>query len=213
MQLELKQLIVPPGHQVLLKEVTWPMFEAISEELGESRAARLSYSQGCLEIMTPLPEHEMCKVIIGDLVKVLLEELGIEFWSLGSTTLKNQWLKEGIEPDDCFYITNEAVVRGKKRLDLTKDPPPDLAIEIDITSHTRLANYQVLQVPEVWRFDGEKLFIYQLQAGHYVNALYSRYFPNLPLIEVLPQYLEQSQQTGRNATMKAFRQWVRTGGY
>jgi len=209
MQFELKQLIVLPGHQILLKEVTWPMFETILEELGESRAARLSYSQGFLEIMTPLPEHEVCKTLIGNFVEILLEELGIEFWSLGSTTLKNQGMKEGIEPDDCFYIENEAVVRGKDRLDLTKDPPPDLAIEIDITSHTRLANYQVLQVPEVWRFDGQKLSIYKLQEGKYVDSPYSRYFPSLPLTEVIPKYLAQSKQAGRNVTMKAFREWLK----
>ena len=90
MQLELKQIIVPPGNQLLLKEVTWSMFETLLTELGESRASRLSYSQGTLEIMVPLAEHEVGKVLIGNLVEALLEELGIEFWSLGSTTFKNE---------------------------------------------------------------------------------------------------------------------------
>jgi Uma2 family endonuclease len=95
MQLELNQLIVPPGHQLLLKDVSWQMFEKILEELGETRAARVSYSKGMLEIMTPLPEHEADKVLIGDLIKALLEELDIEFWSLGSTTFKmKQWLRQ-----------------------------------------------------------------------------------------------------------------------
>lgn len=108
MQVALNQLIIPPGHQLLLKDVSWQMFENILEELGESRAARVSYSKGVLEIKTPLPEHEDDKVMIGDLVKALLEELDIEFRSLGSTTFKNQEMLQAVEADDCFYIQNEA---------------------------------------------------------------------------------------------------------
>jgi len=134
MQLELKQIIIQPGNQLLLKDITWPMFETLLTELGESRASRLSYSKGTLEIMVPLPEHEIGKVLIGNLVEALLEELGIEFWSLGSTTFKNENIAQGVEPDTCFYIQNEAAVRGKNRIDLETDPPPDLAIEIDLTT-------------------------------------------------------------------------------
>src|SRR4028119_1681676 len=170
MQLELNQLIVPPGHQLLLKDVSWQMFEKILEELGETRAARVSYSKGMLEIMTPLAEHEDDKVIIGDLVKALLEELDIEFRSLGSTTFKNEDMRQAVEADDCFYIQNEAVIRGKKRIDLSVDPPPDLAIEIDITSRTKFKNYEALGVPELWRYNGRKLQINVLHAGKYVES-------------------------------------------
>lgn len=135
MLLELRRLSVPPGQRVLLHEVSWQEFESILDELGH-RSARIAYDNGILEITTPLPEHEDDKEIIGDLIKALLEELDIEFRSLGSTTYKNQAMLQGIEPDQCFYIQNESAIRGKKRLDLTVDPPPDLAIEIDITSRT-----------------------------------------------------------------------------
>lgn len=209
MQLELNQLIVPPGHQLLLKDITWQMFEAILQELGETRAARVSYSRGWLEIMTPLPEHEDDKVILGDLVKALLEELDIEFRSLGSTTFKNEEMIQAVEADDCFYIENEAAIRGKKRIDLRVDSPPDLAIEIDITSRTRFNNYEALGVPELWRYDGRRLEINVLQAARYVESQTSFNFPNLPIADVLPQYVEQSKAIGRNATMKAFRNWVR----
>ena len=111
MLLELRRLIVPPGQRVLLHEVSWQEFESILEELGH-RSARIAYDNGILEIMTPLPEHEDDKEIIGDLVKALLEELDIEFRSLGSTTYKNQAMLQGIEPDQCFYIQNESVIRG-----------------------------------------------------------------------------------------------------
>lgn len=177
MQLELNQLIVPPGHQLLLKNVSWQMFENILEELGESRAARVSYSKGLLEIMTPLPEHEDDKVMIGDLVKALLEELDIEFRSLGSTIFKNQEMLQAVEADDCFYIQNEAAVRGKKRIDLSIDPPPDLAIEIDITSRTRFNNYEALGVPELWRYDGQKLQINVLEMVSILNLKLVVIFP------------------------------------
>ena len=209
MQLELNQLIVPPGHQLLLKDVSWQMFEKILEELGETRAARVSYSKGMLEIMTPLPEHEADKVIIGDLVKALIEELNIDFWSLGSTTFKNEEMAQAVEADDCFYIQNEAAIRGKKRIDLSIDPPPDLAIEIDITSRTQFNNYEALGVPELWKYNGRKLQVNVLQEGKYVESNVSYNFPNLPIVEVIHQYVEQSKTLGRNATMRAFRIWVR----
>lgn len=209
MQLELNQLIIPPGQELLLKNVTWPMFENILDELGETRAARLSYSKGMLSIVTPLPEHEDDKGIIGDLVKALLEELDIEFRALGSTTFKNENMAQAIEADECFYIENEAHIRGKKRIDLNVDPPPDLAMEIDITSRTRFDNYEGLRVPEIWRYNGRRLEINVLQGSEYIESEVSPHFPSFPIVEVMHQYLEQSKIAGRNATMKAFRNWVR----
>ncbi len=208
MLLELKRIHVPPGQRVILENVTWKELETIIAELGEHRAARIAYDRGILEIMSPLPEHEFDKEIISDLVKALLEQLDVEFISLGSTTFKNQFMAQGIEPDQCFYIQNEAVIRGKKRLDLTIDPPPDLALEIDITSRTHLNIYQSLQVPEVWRFENGILQINLLQNGVYVESKSSLNFPNLPLIEVIPESLQKSRTIGRNATLKAFRNWL-----
>ncbi|WP_414621702.1 Uma2 family endonuclease [Calothrix sp. CCY 0018] len=209
MLLELKRIHVPPGQRVLLQNVTWQEFETILEELGEHRAARIAYDNGMLEIMAPLPEHEDDKEIISDLVKALLEELDIEFRSLGSTTFKNQAMAQGIEADQCFYIQNESKIRGKRRLDLSIDPPPDLALEIDVTSRTHPSIYQALKVPELWRFEKEKLQINILQDGVYIESTQSLNFPELPLIDVITQYLQQSRTKGRNATLKAFRKWVR----
>ncbi|MBD2043506.1 Uma2 family endonuclease [Microcoleus sp. FACHB-672] len=210
MNLNLKQIMVPPGNILHLKDISWKMFETLLEELGESRAAKLSYSKGILEIMTPLLEHEFDKKIIGRLVEILLEELNIEFVPAGSTTLKNEAMQQGVEPDECFYIQNEAVMRGKKRIDLTIDPPPDLAIEIEITSRTHLNNYEALGVPELWRYNGSRLQINVLQAGKYTESEISFNFPQIPQIKsAIPQYVEQSKTAGRNASVKAFRNWVR----
>ncbi len=205
----IKQIIVPPGHQLILQDVSWEQLEDILENLGETRGTRISYSKGILEIMTPLPEHEDDKGILSDFIKVILEEIDLEFRSLGSTTFKNEKMKQAVEPDDCFYIENEAIIRGKKRIDLENDPPPDLAIEIDITSRTRFDNYQELGVKELWRFNGDKLEINILKNKQYVESSISNIFPDLPITEILPKYLEESKIKGRNATIKEFRNWLR----
>jgi Uma2 family endonuclease len=209
MLLELKRITVPPGQRVLLSGVSWQEFEAILEDLGDRRASRVAFDNGTLEIMTPLPEHETNKELVSDLVKALLEELDIEFLTLGSTTFKNEDMDKGIEPDNCFYIQNESAVRGKNRLDLTVDPPPDLALEIDVTSRTHPSIYEALGVPELWRFENGKLQINVLKEGKYIKDEDSQNFPNLPLIGVIPEYLSQCRTIGRNKTMRAFRAWVR----
>ena len=208
MLLELKKIVVPPGQTILLQDIDWSDFEAILEELGEHRASRVAYNNGTLTIMTPLPEHEVNKVLIGDLLKVLLEELDIEFWSLGSTTFKNKIMLQGIEPDDCFYIEHESAVRGKDRLDLTIDPPPDLAIEVEVTSRSNPNIYATLGVPELWRFEKGNLQINLLQDGIYVESDVSPHFPDLPLVDIIPEYLAKAQENGRNKTIKEFRQWL-----
>lgn len=208
MLIKFKQLDVQPGHRVLLKDVSWQQFEDILEELGEKRAARIAYDCGILEIMSPLPEHEINKVFITSFVEILLEELDIEFLPLGSTTFKNELMSQGIEPDNCFYIQNEAAIRGKD-IDLTIETPPDLALEIDITSRTHPDIYEALGVPELWCFEKGKLQINLLENGKYIQSTSSGIFPNFPLQQVIPEYLQKCKIEGRNKTMKAFRNLVR----
>ncbi len=209
MLLELQRFTVPPGHKLLLQNVSWEEFEAILDELGEHRVSRIAYDCKTLEIMTPLPEHEVNKVLVSNLVEALLEELEIEFWCLGSTTFKSQLIGTGIEPDNCFYIENEAKVRGKDRLDLAIDPPPDLVLEIEVTSRTHPNIYKSLGVQELWRFEKGKLQINLLQNGEYVEGEESPHFLGFPLKQVIPDYLKQFKIDGRNTTIKAFRDWVR----
>jgi Uma2 family endonuclease len=207
--LQLQQLSVPPGKSLLIHNLNWQAFETVLEELGEHRSARIAYDNGTLEIMTPLPEHEADKEIIGDLLKALLEELEMEFLALGSTTFKSQTMLKGIEPDQCFYIQNEAAVRGKKRLDLSIDPPPDLALEIDVTSRTHPSTYAALGVPELWRREGRQIEINLLENGQYRQVETSAIFPNLQIREAIARHVEISRTSGRNVAMKSFRQWVR----
>jgi Uma2 family endonuclease len=206
--LELRQLVVQPGQSIQLQDINWNEFEAILAELGDKRASRIAYSDRVLEIRMPLPEHEVDKESIGDMVKILLEELDINNECFGSTTFKRQDMMKGIEPDQCFYIRNYAVMIGKRRLDLTIDPPPDLAIEVDVTSKTGLDAYQGLSVPELWRVEEGKLRISVLQGTQYVDSDVSPCFSNLPLRETISEFLERSQTEGRSQTLKAFRHWV-----
>jgi Uma2 family endonuclease len=207
--LQLRQLDIPPGHRVLLRDVSWQEFESILAELGEQRAARLAYSKGTLEIRMPLPEHEVNQEIIGDMVKILLEELELDRECFGSTTFKRQDMAQGVEPDQSFYIQNYARMIGKRRIDLTIDPPPDLAIEVDITSKTQLDAYEALGVPELWRYQDSRLQISVLRSGKYEASDQSLVFPDLPIVEVFSQFIQQSLTEGTSPALRAFRQWVR----
>jgi Uma2 family endonuclease len=208
MLLELRQLKIKPGQQLLLEDVSWQQFESILADLGEHRSARVSYSHGYLEIMVPLPEHEKAKEIIGDTIKVLLDLLNINYDALGSTTLKSEIMTQGVEPDACFYIQNQALVLGKNRLDMNVDPPPDLAVEIDLTSRTPLENYRLLGVPELWRYGKQGLQINILQDGKYVGSDSSPTFPDLPIVDLINRYVQQSQVVGSSQAIRAFKQWV-----
>jgi Uma2 family endonuclease len=158
--------------------------------------------------MSPLAVHEFDKKIIANLVEILLEELNIEFNALGSMTLKSKKIDNGVEPDECFYIQHELAIRGKERIDLELDPPPDLAIEIDITSRTHFDNYEKLAVPELWRFDGKELHISILRHGIYENSNQSLQFPQFAVQQLIPDYIKKAKIEGRNKAIKAFRHFI-----
>ncbi|MBE9078425.1 Uma2 family endonuclease [Romeria aff. gracilis LEGE 07310] len=205
--LQLRQLDVPPGQRLLIRNLDWQQFERILAELGESRSARIAYSRGTLEIRMPTPEHEVDKELIGDLVKILLDELEIDCECFGSTTFKQEAMQSGIEPDQCFYIQNQAQMRGKRRINLTVDPPPDLAIEVDVTSKTQLDAYAALGVPELWRYE-KQLSIYVLRAGQYQLVNVSPTFPTLPILGLVAELLEQSSLLGRSPALRALRRRI-----
>lgn len=209
MQLSLNKIVVKPGQQLLLQDISWSDFEEILEDLGDRRGSRISYSDGGLEIMVPLPEHEKHKEIISDIVKILLEQSGINFESLASTTFKNRQMNQAVEADACFYIKNYQAVIGKDRLDLSIDPPPDLAIEIDITNRTYFNNYLLLQVRELWRYTRTGLQIYLLQNGQYVESETSPNFPGIPIVDIVERYTKQAQTEGRSKAIRVLKDWVK----
>jgi Uma2 family endonuclease len=207
--LQLRQLVVQPGQRIQLQGIDWAEFEAVLDELGDRRSSRIAYFDDVLEIRMPLPEHEVDNELIGDLVKILLEELDIDSECFGSTTFKRSTMAAGIEPDQCFYIENHAVMIGKRRVNLAIDPPPDLAIEVDVTSKTGLDAYQKLGVPELWRFEEGTLRISRLQNGEYQDALVSAYFPQFDVVKLVAETIARSLTEGRRQTLKACRQQIR----
>lgn len=196
--------------RVVLYNISWQQFENLLVDLGESRAARVAYDDGALEIMTPLPEHEYYKEIIGDIIKDTAEVLELDYECYGSTTWKRELKKSGIESDNCFYFQNEASIRGKLKFDLNQDPPPDLALEIDVTSKSldRFPIYARLGVPEIWSYDSGEIKIYQLQAEEYLKRETSLVFPNLNIQEI-PSLIERYRMAGRRVFRQKIREWVR----
>jgi Uma2 family endonuclease len=206
--ISLNRIEIPAGQRIYLHDIDWQEFEQILIELGEKRATRIAYFDGDLEIRMPLPERDRAKVLIGDLLKILLEELDLPWKSLGSSTFKKQNMKAGIEPDDCFYIKNSKSMLGKKRLDLTVDPPPDLALEVDLTSPTQISSYEALGVPEIWRYRHGRLVIFLLSEGQYVESPTSLNFLNLPVLEGISHLLERSTEMLMSEARKEFRKEV-----
>ena len=200
-----------PQAGFLLKNISWQTYESLVNELTEQPGIRLTYDRGNLEIMTPSAPHEGTKKILGRFVESVSEELNIEICSLGSLTCRREDLARGLEPDQCYYIQNEDVVWDKEQIDLNQDPPPDLVVEIDVTSSSidRLSLYASLGVPEVWRYDGNRLIIYQLEAQEYTERDVSPTFPFLSQVEML-RFLELRRTTKENALIRLFREWVRS---
>jgi Uma2 family endonuclease len=183
-----------PGSCMTIPAVSWEEFEAILQELGDRRVTRVAYSQNTLELTVPRPDHELPTDLICDIVKAILRILGQRYQPFGSTTLKQRGLA-GIEPDACFYIQNYEQIIGKRQLQ-PNDPPPDLAIETDVTSRTVIEAYKAIAVPEVWIYVDGGLKIYLLQAGDYVSSQTSGVFPQLPIVEWINQAIERSWTVG-----------------
>lgn len=201
-------LKLEPGQKVTLHPASWQEFEEILAQLGERRSSRIAYANGIIEIMVPLPEHERSKVLMADLVKILLKVQKRRWEPLGSTTFKREGMAAGIEPDDCFYIQNYQAVIGKNRIDLSVDPPPDLALEIDVTSKTELDAYAALGVPEVWIYEDDKLKINVLREGKYAESEMSLIFPDLAVVDIIPQFMRRATEIGVSQTLEEFEQFI-----
>lgn len=201
---------LPEGGTLTFQHVPWEEYEQLLEDLGPGYRVRVTYDHGRLEIMSPLPIHERQKEFISHLMRALTEELGLDLECLGSTTYKQEEALQGLEPDTCFYIQHAAQVIGKRVFDLSVDPAPDIAVEVDVTSESlsRFHIYASLGVPELWRYDEAQFEIYHLVGADYVASPRSLAFPFLTS-EVLFQLLERSRNEGQSAALRAFREWVR----
>lgn len=195
---------------VKLSGISWDMYQTIRAD-PENRNLRLTYYQGQLEIMAPSPEHEYYKKVIGRFVETLAEEFVVSLYPLGSTTLDRQDLVSGSEPDECFYLTISKIqqVKGKKRIDLEKDPAPDLVVEVDITSRSRYREqvYAALSIPEVWQYDGQILTLLKLVDSSYVPIERSLAFPKVES-KSIEQFLRESMTKDYLELISEFREWL-----
>ena len=200
----------PQPEHVVLRGISWDTYQAILREVG-NRAIRMNYDDGALEIMSPLPIHERWKSFIGGLLELLALELDIPLAGLGSTTFFRGDLAKGLEPDECYYIQHEAVGRTLDRGDLTRQTPPDLAIEIDVTTSSvpRQRIYAALGVPELWRWNGRELRPMRLtDRGVYGPIEMSLAFPFLRVADLEP-FLHRLGTESETTIRRDFQRWVR----
>jgi Uma2 family endonuclease len=210
-------LLQPPGTRLepcqrfVLWNLGWESYELIVEALNEQHV-RSTYDRGDLELMSPLPIHEAIKVWFGHFMLVLGEELDFPSRGVGGPTLKRHVRDRGLEPDDCYYLSSAAQVVDWAALNLDHDPPPDLALEVDITHSCldRMGVYAGLGVPEVWRFDGEAWHIHLLGTdGTYQESPSSAAFPYLPVPEIMPLLNQSLHVSDDRERFRLLRRWAR----
>lgn len=202
---------LPAGAALRMDDVTWEEYEQLLADLGDGYSARIFYDQGRMEILAPTSTHGRPINIIGTLVRVLSDELDINVEGFGSTTFREKLTAKGAEPDDCFYVQNAQSVIGKKEdIDLRYDPPPDIVVEVDLTSASlnKFNIYSALGVPEIWRIKGDSLQIYLLVENNYEQSPASRAFTFLSA-RTLSQYMAKGVVEGERKVARAFRDWVR----
>ncbi len=206
---------LPTDQRIVLESIRWEQYTGLLRLL-QKHHLRLTYDRGTLEIRTLSQERERLAEFLARLAVILTEELNVHLKAGGSTTFRRRRVRRGLEPDRCFWIASEPLVRGKREIDLRNDPPPDLAIEIDVSrsSLDRLAIYAKLGVPEVWRLEGGLAFHVLWADRKYAVAATSRSFPQVTAKD-LSAFLAMIAKKDENQVAGQFRAWVRqniTGG-
>lgn len=201
---------LPPKSSLILYEQTWEDYEQLLENVGEASGLRISFDSGTLEIMTLSTEHENYARLLEKLIGVLSLRLNIDIESFGSATMRKSSAAKGIEPDACFYVQSVEQIGSKIRLDFSVDPPPDIAVEIDLyhESLDKFAIYAALGVPEIWRYTGGKFEIYKLTDGTYKSLEKSHSLPVLSA-EILGSLLNRSRQERQTLILKEFENWLK----
>jgi Uma2 family endonuclease len=217
---ELFEATITPGSEpaidrcqngFVFDNVAWADYEAMLRIVGD-RPIRLTYDRGVLTIMSPLRKHNGEKKLLGSMIETLVLELKIPYEMLGSTTWKREDLLKGIEADECYYFENALKLVPNQEIDLKVAPPPDLAVEVDVTSESidRLRIYASLGVREVWRYRQGVLEIWVLGSeGSLEKSTVSRNFPFLDMNKFV-EFLHLSKSMIHSHIMEQFQEWVRT---
>jgi Uma2 family endonuclease len=195
-----------------LDRITWEDYEHVLECLQKRPGLRVTSDSGRLDNVTTSRENEEWKELILRLVQILCEELRTELQSYGGLTRKLKEEQKGAEADTCFYVINAAQVVGKRKLDLSNDPPPDIVVEIDKSNQSlhKFPIYAAFGVPEIWRCNIKRNAIqfYELRSEEYIETTSSRFFPILTSA-VLTKFIDQSHSDGHMSALVSFRSWVR----
>ena len=195
---------LPPG-TILQFSGTIADYEEILSRLSDRAIPRLRFRDNHIILMSPLPEHGKEIDVIADIVKAILRYQNRDWDSFHPITLRHG-KKPGLEPDACFYINNYQAILGKRKLDLSIDPPPDLAIEIDVTSFTRIEDYVTLAIPEVWIYKANELKIYIFVDDSYVETDTSPIFSGFAIKKIVAQYVDRAWQAGSSVALREFEQ-------
>lgn len=199
-----EKIQLPPGAVVRLPG-SWQDYQALSQQLGDRSIPRIKYRLGEILLIAPLSEHGRKANLSADVVKVLLDHLEQEYEAFTPVAMELPE-ESGIEPDYCFYIDNWAAVAGKDRINWSVEPPPDLAIEVDVTSYTDVNDYLPYRVPEVWLLKKNQLVIHGLQSDErYQIQASSRYFPNINVSEIMAECFRIAYERNTSAAIRELR--------
>ena len=211
--------VPPPGQpvapafdqRIVLTGLTWQQYVTITDALPDRPGIRTAFDGENLELMTLSPQHERIKRVLNRLVETICMELEIEIQGGGTTTFRSDAMERGLEPDECYWIAHVDDVIGINRWDAAVNPPPDLAIEIDIASKSvsRQPIYAKLGVAEIWRYDGQTLAALALmEGGSYTTIQQSRSFPFLTVADLQP-FIAASETQSESSAVRAFVDWLR----
>jgi Uma2 family endonuclease len=199
-----------PGGTLVKMLGTWQDYRSLCDSRGDSSIPRIKYRNGEILLMSPMPRHGREANIVADIVKVLLDSQNRNYEAFTPITMQIPE-QSGIEPDYCFYIDRWQDMVGKDRIDWEADPPPDLAIEIDVTTYTAVADYGPYQIPEVWLLRKGKLQIYGLQDENYEIRSLNRYFPDLDLPKIIQDVFKLAAEQGTGVAIRELRQALKEG--
>ena len=205
---------IHPGQRLLLTGVSWDDYYQLmlDRTAAGRRGVRIAYDHGEMEIMVVSGTHERLKKIVAVLIEAWIVETGGQYLPSGGMTHHRDDLERGFEPDECYYVQNWRNVAGLRDIDFTKDPPPDLTVEVEVTRSAlgKLPIYASFKIPEVWRYNGERLIVLLLQPdGSYRESPTSRALPTLPLDEFVRQLAAAATHMDFASIDRQFRAWVR----
>ncbi len=197
------------NQKLILQGVGWDFYERILEEFADSNGLHFAYDDGFLEVEVPLAKHEIPIQILSDLISTICIELEVDIRNFGSTTFRKQARAKGCEPDKGFYIQHERQVRGLDDINLSVNPPPDLVIEVDVTSPSlnKLPIYAALGVPEVWLYKGTEIIFYKLFGGVYDETQTSVALPMLDSRKAT-EFLQRGLTESYTKWIREIREWT-----